>query len=182
MVMKMAWNDKNVQVNDKDLQVVDYPDVHPVSEEEMENSNMKLLNPKQQRFIHLYLSGDYSVKKISELLNMSYNGVRKWLNTPKIKAIIEEHQIEEDEIVKQGLKAMRLHAVYKMRDLCDSKVEGIAYQAARDILDRTGHKAPTKNETKVEIYTFEQQMAEVIKQSNSPEEFVDVEFKSSDGD
>lgn len=158
---------------DKELTV---PQVNLPTEEDLEDSQMKLLNPRQQRFIHLYLSGQYTIKQAAELLNMSISGVRAWLRNPEIKAIIDEIQAEEDDIVRQGLKAIRLSALYKMQNLLNSPVDGIAYQAARDILDRTGHKAPTKQETKVDVaITFEQQLREAIGHVNKPEEFIEVE-------
>lgn len=157
---------------DNELEV---PQVDLPTPEDLEDTKMKLLNPRQQRFIHLYLSGQYQVKQIAELLNMSLSGVRGWLKNPDIKAIIEEIQADEDDIVRQGLKAIRLSALYKMQGLLNSPIDGIAYQAARDILDRTGHKAPTKQEVKVEVYTFEQQLQEAIKSIDKPEEFIDVD-------
>lgn len=158
---------------DKELTI---PKVDLPTEEDLEDSQMKLLNPRQQRFIHLYLSGQYTIKQAAELLNMSISGVRAWLRNPEIKAIIDEIQAEEDDIVRQGLKAIRLSALYKMQNLLNSPVDGIAYQAARDILDRTGHKAPTKQETKVDVaITFEQQLREAIGHVNKPEEFIEVE-------
>ena len=154
------------------------PQVNLPAQEDLEDSKMKLLNPRQQRFIHLYLSGQYQIKQIAELLNMSLSGVRGWLKNPDIKAIIEEIQADEDDIVRQGLKAIRLSALYKMQRLLESPIDGIAYQAARDILDRTGHKAPTKNETKIDVaITFEQQLQEAISHIDKPEQFIDADYE-----
>ena len=109
---------------------------------------------------------------------MSLSGVRGWLKNPDIKAIIEEIQADEDDIVRQGLKAIRLSALYKMQRLLESPIDGIAYQAARDILDRTGHKAPTKNETKIDVaITFEQQLQEAISHIDKPEQFIDADYE-----
>ena len=152
------------------------PEVNMPTQEDLKDSKMSLLNPRQQRFVHLYLSGQYKLKEIAELLNMSQSGIRAWLKNPDVKAVIEEVQSEEDDIVRQGLKAIRLSALYKMKNLLDSPVDGIAYQAARDILDRTGHKAPTKQETKIDVaVTFEQQLREALQAIDKPEEFIEVE-------
>lgn len=151
------------------------PEVKVPSEQDLVDSRMNALNPRQQRFIHLYLSGQHNLKDIAELLNMSVSGIRLWLRNPEIKSLIDEIQGEEDEIVRQGLKAIRLSALYKMQRLLDSPMDAIAYQAARDVLDRTGHKAPTKQETKIDVtYTFEEQMKDAIKTLKQPEEFIDV--------
>jgi len=158
---------------DKELTV---PEVNLPTQDDLEDSKIALLNPRQQRFVHLYLSGQYQIKQIAELLNMSVSGVRTWLKNPDIKALIEEIQAEEDDIVRQGLKAIRLSALYKMQQLLNSPIDGIAYQAARDILDRTGHKAPTKQETKIDVaVTFEQQLKEALQHIEMPEEFIDVD-------
>lgn len=131
-------------------------------EDELELESFKRLNPRQQRFTHLYMSGQYTLTQIKDLLHVSMSTIRSWLRNPEIKHTIEQYQDEEDEIVKQGLKALRLKAMYKMNELMDSKIDGIAYQASRDVLDRTGHKAPTKQEVTVEVKTFEQQLSELL--------------------
>ena len=161
--------------------IAELPQVNMPTQDDLEDSQMKLLNPRQQRFVHLYLSGQYQIKQIAELLNMSLSGVRGWLKNPIVKALIEDIQAEEDDIVRQGLKAIRLSALYKMQRLLDSPIDGIAYQAARDILDRTGHKAPTKQEVKVEVYTFEQQLQQAIQGIKGADEFIDItDFKEVD--
>jgi predicted DNA-binding protein YlxM (UPF0122 family) len=158
------------------------PDIREPDEEDLLDSSIKLLNPKQQRFVHMYLSGQYKISEMAELLHMSQNGVRLWLKKPEIRKIIDEYQAEEDEIVKQGLKALQLKALQKMADLIDSKIDGIAYQAARDILDRNGKKAPTKQEVNVEIYTFEKQMVDAIKQAGASDEYIEAEYTVIDKD
>lgn len=155
------------------------PEVKEPTSDDLIDSKMKLLEPKRQRFVHLYLSGDYTLAGIAELLNVSAQTVYRWAGNPEIKAIIEEVQTQEDELVKQGIKALRLKALYKMGELVDSKVDGIAYQAARDILDRTGHKAPSKQEVNIEVHTFEQQIKEVIGKSNM-DKFIDTSYEVVD--
>lgn len=154
---------------------VTFPDVEMITSEDFEDTSIKLLTPKQQRFMHLYLSGGYTISQIAKLLNMSYSGVWAWLSKPNVKETITKFQQEEDVLVSQGIKALRLKAMYKMGDLLDSNIDGIAYQAARDILDRTGHKAPTKQEVSIEVKTFEQQLIEII---NNTDNIVDAEFKT----
>lgn len=141
---------------------VNMPVVEEKTEEELLDSPVHKLNPRQQRFVHLYLSGQYAITDIAELLNMSPYTLRRWLANPEIKEIINSFQTEEDEIVRQGIKALRLKALNKMGALIDSKIDGIAYQAARDVLDRTGNKGTEKKEVSVEIYTFEQQLKDII--------------------
>ena len=53
----------------------------------------------------------------------------------------------------------------------DSPIDGIAFQACKDILDRTGHKA--KNEIKVDktVKTIEMQLNDLAN------EIIDVDFE-----
>lgn len=153
---------------------IELPQVHEKSEEELLEMPITRLKPLHQRFVHLYLTGQYKVKELAELLNVSTYTVRAWLRKQEIKDIIEQTQQDEDDIVKQGLKALRMKALYKMSDLMDSEMDAIAYQAARDILDRTGHKGVEKKEVQVEVYTFEQQLKDIIK-SNA----IDIDYDDS---
>ena len=71
------------------------------------------------------------------------------------------------------IKAMRMKAIEKMNDLMDSPIDRIAFQACKDILDRTGHKA--KNEIKVDktVKTIEMQLNDLAN------EIIDVDFEIS---
>ena len=149
--------------------------VEPTTED-LIDSPMNSLNPRQQRFVHMYVSGQYSLKQISELMGVQVQTIRSWLKGQQLKTIIGEIQADEDDIVRQGLKAIRMKALYKMSDLINSNIDGIAYQAARDVLDRTGFKPPTKQETKTEVHiTFEQQLKDAIQSSNNPNEFIETD-------
>jgi len=155
------------------------PVIQEKSDDELEHSAYKLLPPKQQRFVHLYLSGAYTIPEIAELLNVSPSAVRKWLYKTEVKELIKVLQQEEDEIVKQSLKALRLRAMYKMADLLNSKVDGIAWQAAKDILDRTGHKPASEKKVNVGgTVTFEQQIRQLA--AEIEEDAIDVKFEEID--
>ena len=138
------------------------PNIEKVTKEDMANNPFKDLEPHQQRFIHMYLSGNYTIPKIAEILGYHPVTLRRWLAKPEFKKILEKYQEEETEIVKQTLMALRLKALYKMSELIDSPIDGIAYQAARDILDRTGHKATQKQDVKIEVYNYETQIKEIL--------------------
>ena len=121
-------------------------------------TDITTLEPKQQRFIHLYLTGAYKNTELAQLLDIHVNTVYSWLKREDVQMIIEELQREEHKMVEARLKSMRNKALEKMNDLMDSPIDGIAFQACKDILDRTGHKA--KNEVKVEktVKTIEMQL------------------------
>ena len=77
----------------------------------------------------------------------------------------------EHEMIDVQIKAMRMIAIEKMNELMDSPIDGIAFQACKDILDRTGHKA--KNEIKVDktVKTIEMQLSDLAENL-----ITDVEF------
>jgi len=133
----------------------------------MENKELQIydLDPKQQRFIQLYLTGNFTLTKISELLEIHPNTAGKWLKKPEIKHALEEAQQEIFEQVSHELKSMTVKAAQKLNSLMDSPMDAIALQAVRDVLDRGGHKP--KNEIKVDktVTTVEQKMKEIIEMS-----------------
>lgn len=130
------------------------------------------LEPKQQRFIQLYLTGNYTLAKIAELLEIHPNTAGKWMKRPEIKSALEEAQSEIHEQVAIQLKGMALKATQKLNSLIDSPQDAIALQAVKDVLDRGGHK--TKNEIKVEktVVTVEQKLKELVNAT-----IIDAEFE-----
>lgn len=130
------------------------------------------LTQPQQRFIHLYLTGQYKNKQIAELLDVHENTLYGWLRRDDIRGIINEYQRAEHEQVENNLKAMRTKAMSRMNELIDSSIDAISLQACKDILDRTGHKA--KQEVKVEktVKTFEMQLSDLMDKT-----LTDVDYK-----
>lgn len=147
------------------------PQVYEITDEDLCSLSIANLEPKYRRLINLYISGAYTISQIATTIGVAPNTVRAWLAKPEVKEAVNAYQLEETDLVTQGLKALRLKAMHKMSDLVDSNVDGIAWQAAKDILDRTGHKAVQKKEVDIEIKTFEQQLMEVMNDA------VDAEFE-----
>lgn len=137
-----------------------------------ENTDLTLLEPKLQRFVHLYLTGKYNHRQLAEMLEVHENTINKWLRRDDVKTSIREYQSLEHEMFDIQIKSMRMKAIEKMNELMDSPIDGIAFQACKDILDRTGHKA--KNEIKVDktVKTIEVQMQEL-----ADELITDVDYK-----
>lgn len=125
------------------------------------SSELQLLEPKLQRFVHLYLTGQYNQTQIAQILEVHKNTINQWLKREDVGMAIKEYQQMEHEMYDVQIKAMRMKAIQKMNDLMDSPIDGIAFQACKDILDRTGHKA--KNEIKVDktVKTIEVQLNEL---------------------
>ena len=125
------------------------------------STEVHLLEPKLQRFVHLYLTGQYNQTQIAQILEVHKNTINQWLKREDVGLAIKEYQQLEHEMYDVQIKAMRMKAIQKMNDLMDSPIDGIAFQACKDILDRTGHKA--KNEIKVDktVKTIEVQLNEL---------------------
>ena len=122
------------------------------------SNEVQLLEPKLQRFVHLYLTGQYNQTQLAQLREVHKNTINSWLKREDVNIAIKEYQAMEHEMIDVQIKAMRMKAIEKMNELMDSPIDGIAFQACKDILDRTGHKA--KNEIKVDktVKTIEMQL------------------------
>lgn len=129
------------------------------------------LTQKQQRFIHLYLTGQYTVQKLAQLLEVHPNTLFNWLKRTDVKDIIADMQATTHDMVAVQLKNLTMAATDKLSKLINSPIDGVALQAVKDILDRSGHKA--KQEIKVDktVTTIEQKLGELINST-----IVDAEF------
>lgn len=136
------------------------------------SDEVQLLEPKLQRFVHLYLTGQYTNRQLSQLLEVHENTISGWLKRDDVNMAIKEYQAMEHEMIDVQIKAMRMKAIQKMNDLMESPIDGVALQACKDILDRTGHKS--KSEIKIDktVKTIEIQLNELAN-----EIIDDVEYK-----
>ena len=139
------------------------------------SNELKLLEPRLQRFVHLYLTGQYNQTQLADILDVHKATINTWLKRDDVNVAIREYQAVEHEIVDAQIKAMRMKAISKMHDLMDSPIDGIAFQACKDILDRTGHKA--KNEIKIDktVKTIEMQLNELANNVLDDIEFEEVD-------
>lgn len=139
------------------------------------SEELQVLEPKLQRFVHLYLTGHYNQTQLSQLLDVHINTISSWLKREDVNHMIKEYQAMEHEMFDVQIKAMRMKAIEKMNDLMDSPIDGIAFQACKDILDRTGHKA--KNEIKVDktVKTIEMQLKDLADDLITDVDFTEVE-------
>ena len=102
---------------------------------------MYRLEPMQIRFVNLYLSGQYDVHQLAEIFKVHYNTIYKWLRSPRVKSAIKEMQEMQRKVVTANINSLTINAIHKMKDLLDDPDSRVQYQAAKDILDRGGHKA-----------------------------------------
>ena len=135
---------------------------------------LKPLQPAKSRMVLLYCTGQYTNKKIAELIGVSSNTITAWLMQPEVMEIIEEIQKREFGIIESSLKAIRNRAVNTMTELMDSPMDGVRYQASKDILDRTGHKPTTKVQVDKTVTTIEEQLKSISHMQECDAEIIDV--------
>ena len=117
---------------------------------------------KVQRFINLYMTGQYTIVKLAELLEVHPNTIHKWLRRQDVKDVIADMQKVTQEVVGVQLKALQTKAVAKLHELIDSPIDGVAYQAVRDVLDRGGHKPEQKINVNKTVVTYEEKLKSLI--------------------
>jgi transposase-like protein len=127
-----------------------------------EGSLITTLPTKMQRFVHLYMTGQYTINKLAQLLEVHPNTLGNWLKRKDVQEVISELQETTHQMVAIQLKTLTLNATNKLGELINSPIDGVALQAVKDVLDRAGHKS--KSEIKVEktITTIEQKFKELV--------------------
>lgn len=138
------------------------------ADKQPESSNaLYTLPPHIQRMVNLYSTGQYTITKLAELLNVHPNTIGGWLKREDVKEAMLDAQTTMHDQVSTQLKALTLKATRKLNELVDSPIDAVALQAVKDVLDRSGHKA--KQEIKVDktVTTIEQKMKELIESTIS---------------
>lgn len=138
------------------------------------------LDPKIQRFIQLYMTGNHTIVELANLLKVHPNTVHLWMRKDNVKEALAEAQGAVHGQVSTQLKSLTLKAVNKLHSLIDSPIDAIALQAVKDVLDRGGHKP--KQEIKVDktITTMEQQMKQLMDSTMIDAEFEEVVESDTD--
>ena len=133
--------------------------------------------PRVGRAVQLFLAGNHTRGEIASILDVTSATVGKWLRDPDIKKYMEEFQKQEANIIRCRMQASSVAALDKMVDLLDSPIDGVALQAAKDLMDRAGFKPKQEIKKEVTVKTFEQQLLDVL-----GDEVLDVEYEDVDGD
>lgn len=120
------------------------------------------LTPAKIRMIMLYLTGQYTQKKIGQIVGVSTTTIREWLLDEKIQTVIKEIQAREFVKINNDLNALKNKAVATLYELLDSTMDTVRYQAAKDILDRGGHKAQQSIKVDKTVTTREEQLKNLI--------------------
>ena len=132
------------------------------------------LTPAKIRMIMLYLTGQYTQKKIAEIVGVSNTTIREWLLDPSIQAVVKEIQSREFVKINNDLNALKNKAVSTLYELLDSTMDTVRYQAAKDILDRGGHKAQQSIKVDKTVTTREEQLKSLIDMTISDDDVIDV--------
>ena len=132
------------------------------------------LTPAKIRMIMLYLTGQYTQKKIAEIVGVSNTTVREWLLDSSVQAVIKEIQSREFVKINNDLNALKNKAVSTLYELLDSTMDTVRYQAAKDILDRGGHKAQQSIKVDKTVTTREEQLKSLIDMTISDDDVIDV--------
>lgn len=129
---------------------------------EEDKLSITVLPPKLQRFVQLYMTGQYTNAKLAQLLEVTPQTVSNWMKRKDVQAIIADMQETTHMMVGAQLRAMSQKAANKLESLIDSPIDGVALNAVKDVLDRAGHKP--KQEIKVDktIRTFEERLTSLI--------------------
>lgn len=131
---------------------------------ELNSKELALINanPKMLRFVNLYLTGNYKMGEIAQLLDVNVNTLTRWLKREDVQEIIIDLQEINRNAVSTRINTLTIKAVEKLNELIESPIDTVAIQAVKDVLDRGGHKP--KQEVKIDktITTIEQKLADLI--------------------
>lgn len=134
------------------------------------------MSPAKLRFINLYLSGLYTKKQMGQLLGVNAATLRKWELQSDVQNVIEFLQNREFKVIDNRLKQMRNKALDVMDDLMSNAVmETVRYNAAKDVLDRTGHKAAQQIKVDKTVKNIEEQLKTIDGFDFDKSEVIDVE-------
>lgn len=135
---------------------------------------LEKLSPAKNRMILMYLTGQHTLKNIAQIIGVSDVTIRAWLNQEEVQLVIKELQAREFALIESSLKVMKHKALKAMNDLLDSPIDGVKFQASKDILDRTGHKATQQIKIDKTVTSIEQQLKDLNTFTIDDAEVIDI--------
>lgn len=132
------------------------------------------LSPAKSRMILLYITGQYNLPKIAQIVGVSVHTVRAWLMQESVQTVVKELQHREFQIIDSSLKALRMKALNTIDNLMDSPMDAVRFQASKDILDRTGHKPINEMKVNKTVMTIERQLSELADVAIDDAEIIDI--------
>jgi hypothetical protein len=122
----------------------------------------------------MYLTGQYSQKKLGQIIGVSENTIRAWLLDPTVQIVVKELQQREFAVVDSKLKALRHKAIDTMNELLESDMDNVRFQAAKDILDRGGHRPQQTIKVNKTVTTLEQQLKDLADFTIDDADVIDI--------
>lgn len=133
------------------------------------------LTPAKTRMIMMYLTGQYTQKKLGQVIGVSENTIRTWLLDSNVQTVIKDLQQREFTVIDSQLKALRYKAIDTMTGLLESDMDNVRFQAAKDILDRGGHKPSQNIKVDKTVTTMEQQLQSLADFTIDDSEVIDID-------
>ena len=94
-----------------------------------------MLSPQQRKAAVLMAQGNLKQKEIAEQVDVTQETISRWKNNP-------EFMREYEQILTQTIKSVAAKAFQTHDKLLSAKSEMVRYLTAKDVLDRSGFKAP----------------------------------------
>lgn len=141
-----------------------------------ENKSIKRIANKhilKQRLVQLYCCGYYTNKQIADILLITESGVKRLLKQDDVMELILEYTGEEKKLIDTRIKTLRFKALDTINELLDSDDDSIRLNSAKDILDRSGHKADNNSNVNINV-SYEQQLNSLIEGVNFEELGIDA--------
>jgi vacuolar-type H+-ATPase subunit I/STV1 len=93
---------------------------------------------------------------------------------PTVQIVVKELQQREFAVVDSKLKALRHKAIDTMNELLESDMDNVRFQAAKDILDRGGHRPQQTIKVDKTVTTLEQQLKDLADFTIDDADVIDI--------
>lgn len=112
-----------------------------------------MISKNMEKAIVLMVTTDLSQREIAKKLGINETTVSKWKNRADFKERLKEEQ-------NSFLGDLTRPAMRTMKELLESGSDYVRFQAAQDILDRTGYKPTDKLEIEAETVVIKDDIDE----------------------
>lgn len=138
---------------------------------------MSQLTPAKVRCILLWITGQYTKQKIAKIIGVSLNTVSAWLMNPIVQEAVRQIQGREFQVVESRIKAINFQALDTMEDLMmNSEMDNVRFSAAKDILDRGGHKPQQSYKVEKTVTNLESQLSQLADFTIDDSEIIDIDI------
>lgn len=131
----------------------------------------------KQRFVQLYVAGNYTNSQIASIMCISKESVRNLLKEPEILDMIMSYQDEEKQYIDSRLKAIRHKSLDTITELLDSEDDSVRLNAAKEVLDRTGHIKKEQKDININV-SYEERLSELA--SSVDLSYIDTSYSVQD--